>query len=136
VRTAIALAARYSVFAAIAIAVNLASQWVGLRLYGGWQALPLAMAVGTGAGLVTKYILDKRWIFDDPGTGVRTHARKFSLYTMMGLATTSVFWMTELLFDALNPGGRLKFLGAAIGLVIGYTVKYRLDRRFVFERRP
>ena len=77
--------------------------------------------------------VDKRWIFDDRGTGLGTHMRKFSLYTMMGLATTAVFWMTELLFDAVSPGGRARYLGALIGLAIGYSTKYFLDRRFVFE---
>ena len=132
----IGLAVRYAVFGAVATAANLAAQWFGLRLYGGVHALALAMAAGTGVGLVTKYVLDKHWIFNDRSTGLATHGRKFSLYTLMGVITTGIFWGMEVLFDAISPGGRLRFVGAAIGLVIGYAVKYRLDRKFVFEAAP
>lgn len=133
-RTAIAL--RYGLFAAVATAVNLASQWIGLQIYGGPASLPLAMSLGTAAGLATKYVLDKRWIFYDLGGGVWTHTRKFSLYTVMGVFTTAVFWGVELLFDGLSHDGRMRFVGGALGLAIGYTLKYQLDSRFVFETAP
>jgi hypothetical protein len=35
--------------------------------------------------------------------------------------------------DALSPDGRFRFVGATLGLAIGYVTKYRLDRRFVFS---
>jgi len=129
---AVGIALRYTIFAFIAGGVNLACQWIGLRIYSGPWSLMLAMAAGTGAGLVTKYLLDKRWIFNDRSGGLVTHARKFSLYTLMGVVTTAIFWGSELFFDALTPDGRLRFVGATIGLVIGYVMKYNLDRRFVF----
>ena len=53
----------------------------------------------------------------------------------MGLATTAIFWGTEFLFSRIDPSGRLIYLGGAIGLAIGYVVKYELDRRFVFTIR-
>ncbi|MGO8917838.1 MAG: GtrA family protein [Stellaceae bacterium] len=130
------IAVRYSLFAVAATIINLASQWVGLRIYGGPGALPIAMALGTATGLATKYVLDKRWIFNDLGTGLWTHTRKFSLYTLMGIVTTAVFWGVEFLFDALSPDGMMRFVGGALGLAIGYTIKYRLDNRFVFEAAP
>src|SRR5689334_13434945 len=131
-RRAAEIAVRYTAFAVIAGGANLACQWIGLRVYSGPWPLMIAMACGTGAGLVTKYLLDKRWIFNDRTGGLTTHVRKFSLYTLMGVVTTAIFWGCELLFDALTPDGRLRFVGAAIGLVIGYVMKYRLDQRFVF----
>jgi putative flippase GtrA len=128
----LALTIRYAAFAALAMAVNLGAQWLGLRVYDGPYALELAMVVGTGAGLVFKYILDKTWIFADRSTGLANHGRKFFLYTLMGLVTTGLFWGTELLFDSISPGGQMKFVGAALGLIIGYAIKFHLDRRFVF----
>ncbi|WP_207477553.1 GtrA family protein [Arenibaculum pallidiluteum] len=133
--TPVGIAARYVAFAIIATAINLASQWATLALYGGPLALGAAMAVGTLAGLVVKYLLDKRWIFDDRSTGAGAHARRFSLYTAMGLVTTAVFWGTELLFHALFGEG-WALPGGAVGLAIGYWLKYRLDRRFVFDPAP
>lgn len=130
------VAVLYALFAALATATNIASQWLSLEVYRGPLSLPLAMAFGTATGLGLKYVLDKRWIFRDPGTGIVLHARKFTVYTLMGVITTAIFWATELAFDAASPNGHLRFLGAAIGLAIGYTAKYRLDRRFVFQTAP
>ncbi len=123
----------YTLFAAVATAVNIASQWTTLALYRGPLSLPFAMACGTVTGLAIKYLLDKRWIFRDPGNGIGPHMRKFSTYTLMGVATTALFWATELAFDAASQDGRWRFLGAILGLTVGYAAKYRLDRRFVFR---
>lgn len=127
----------YALFAAVATLVNLASQWVTLNAaatlgFAWWARLVPALIVGTGAGLIVKYVLDKRHIFKDRSRGVSAHARRFSLYTMMGLFTTAIFWATELLFALFDPTGNLIYLGGAIGLAIGYATKYYLDRRYVF----
>ena len=127
------LVIRYALFAALSTAVNLATQYVALLLYGGMAALPLAMAAGTLTGLIAKYILDKRWIFFDLSHGTSAHAKRFSLYTFTGLFTTAIFWGIELLFTALSPQQWVQFLGGLLGLTVGYVVKYRLDRRFVFQ---
>ncbi|WP_044564785.1 GtrA family protein [Azospirillum sp. B4] len=123
---------RYAVFALIAGGVNLGCQHLTTLIYQGMFALTGAMMVGTGAGLVTKYILDKRWIFEDRSTGVKAHARRFSLYTLSGGFTTLIFWGMEYGFDAIPPAGRFRYLGAVLGLLIGYVVKYQIDRRYVF----
>jgi putative flippase GtrA len=130
------IAVLYTLFAIVATATNIASQWTALALYRGPLSLPLAMAFGTVTGLALKYTLDKRWIFRDYSTGMALHARRFTAYTVMGLLTTLLFWATELAFDAADHNGRLRFLGAVIGLAIGYTAKYHLDRRFVFQSVP
>jgi putative flippase GtrA len=124
------LALRYAVFAGIATAANLGAQSLCKLAYDGPHALYPALATGTLVGLVVKYLLDKRWIFFDSAGG---HARKFTLYAVMGVATTAIFWASEIGFDRL---GASPYLGGALGLVIGYWVKYRLDRRFVFEAAP
>lgn len=126
-----ALAARYTAFALVATAVNLLTQRGLFAVYDGPFAVYGALALGTMTGLVTKYALDKRWIFADRSSGVATHARKFSLYTLMGVVTTVIFWGSELAFDAIG-GGDWRYVGGALGLAVGYVVKYRLDRRFVF----
>jgi len=125
---------RYAAFAALATLVNLVTQEASLRLYSGTFDLYLAMAAGTLSGLVTKYLLDKRWIFGDRTGGWSGHSRKFTLYSLMGIATTLIFWVCELSFEALFGSDIMRNIGAVLGLAIGYTVKYRLDRRFVFAR--
>lgn len=123
---------RYAAFAVVATLVNLGAQ--RLVLMGGDDALRFALAVfvGTLAGLVVKYVLDKRWIFADRSTGAAAHARRFSLYTAMGLVTTAIFWATETAFWLIGGTHTAREIGAVLGLTIGYVVKYHLDRRYVF----
>ena len=59
-------------------------------------------------------------------------AKNFVLYSLMGVFTTIIFWGTEIAFDALSQNPNSKYLGAIIGLSIGYIIKYFLDKKFVF----
>ncbi len=129
-----ALTLRYAAFAAISTAVNIGTQYVSALAYAGRYSLPMAMLLGTATGLVTKYVLDKEYIFYDRTRSLRGHSVKFTLYTVMGAVTTAIFWATELAFAALGPQEWLRYVGAAVGLTIGYATKYRLDRRFVFRQ--
>lgn len=123
---------RYSAFAVLATIANLGVQRLVLTQGDSGVMFALAVGAGTLVGLVIKYILDKRWIFYDLGTGVKAHGQKFSLYTAMGLITTAIFWGTETVFWLIWETDLMRELGAVIGLSIGYVVKYNLDRRFVF----
>lgn len=123
---------RYSAFTVLATLVNL---WVQrLVLAHGETTLFFALAVGVGtiAGLLVKYTLDKRWIFYDLETGLKAHGQRFSRYTAMGLITTAIFWSMESAFWVIWKTDMMRELGAVIGLTIGYVAKYQLDRRYVF----
>lgn len=134
-----ALALRYTLFAVVATLANLMVQRLVLAIAA--LALPLpqglayagALGAGTLTGLVLKYVFDKRWIFDDRTGGIGHHGRQFSLYVLMGLATTIVFWGTETVFWAAFATTAAREAGAALGLSVGYFIKYHLDRRFVFS---
>lgn len=130
--TATGLALRYAAFAAAATLANLATQRLVLAGAEGAARLVAAIGAGTLAGLVVKYLLDKRWIFEDREAGLRAHGRKFTLYTAMGLVTTAIFWGAETAFWLLWRTDAMREAGAVLGLAAGYAVKYRLDRRFVF----
>lgn len=132
-----ALILRYALFAVIATVANLGTQRLVMRL---GEQTPLHMTLvfmaavflGTLVGLVIKYVLDKRWIFFDTGTGLKQHGTKFGLYTAMGLVTTTIFWGGESLFWFVWHTEPMRELGAVLGLAAGYVIKYWLDRRFVF----
>ena len=127
----VALVVAYASFAAVATLANLAAQTASLAVYRGPHALWVAIAAGTLAGIVPKYALDKRWIFDDRSAGPSAHARRFTTYTLLSVATTVIFWATEIIFSQL--GGEWHLAGAVLGLALGYWAKFHLDRRFTFR---
>jgi putative flippase GtrA len=122
----------YSIFALIATAANLSSQWLCVRVYEGDFHIVISMIVGTAIGLIIKYILDKRYIFQYQTDNLAHDTRTFIVYTAMGIITTVIFWGFELGFDHLFQNEGMRLLGGGIGLAIGYISKYYLDKRFVF----
>jgi putative flippase GtrA len=125
---------RYVFFAALSGLANLASQEIAIR------ALPLAplmfsVLVGTGVGFLTKYVMEKRWVFLDPYESHTAELRKIIIYGLSGVGTTLLFWAIEL--GAWHLWGTLeaKYAGAALGLALGNWVKYILDKHWVFGRK-
>ncbi|MCB1744238.1 MAG: GtrA family protein [Gammaproteobacteria bacterium] len=127
------IAVLYALFAMLATASNIGAQELSLRLYAGEHAITLSILVGTAVGLLTKFVLDKRYIFRHRSESMSADTRVFVLYTLTGIGTTAIFWGCELLFHLLFEGRAMRYLGGVIGLAIGYLIKYRLDRRFVFS---
>ncbi len=127
------LAVTYAILAFIATAANIAAQDLVIRGYRGAFDILLSVAIGTGVGLVVKYILDKRYIFRFRSRNAVHDGQTFALYTLMGLVTTVVFWGFEFGFHHLFETKEMRYLGAIIGLSIGYLAKYHLDKRYVFR---
>jgi putative flippase GtrA len=123
----------YALLALIATVINIAAQDIAIHLYAGAFSVLISMIVGTGAGLVVKYILDKRFIFRFRARDLGHDSKTFALYTLMGLATTVIFWGFELGFDHLFGSKEMRYVGGVIGLAIGYVTKYYLDKRYVFR---
>lgn len=130
------LAVNYSIFALIATAANICAQDIVIRTYSGALDVLASIIVGTGAGLVVKYILDKRYIFRFRAQNLAHDTRTFALYTVMGLVTTVVFWGFEFAFHHIFETKEMRYLGGIIGLAIGYLTKYHLDKQFVFPKEP
>ena len=123
----------YAGFAVLATLVNLAFQFISLSVYAGSGALYVAMFFGTLFGLICKYVLDKKFIFHHKSATRAQDTKKFIIYSFFGGFTTIIFWLFELGFDALFESQAAKYAGAATGLAIGYTIKYFLDKNFVFK---
>lgn len=129
------IALKYGLFALCATLLNLAAQEISIRIYDGVYALYAAMALGTLVGLLSKYVLDKKYIFGYVSASAREDVGKFTLYGLTGIATTAIFWGFELGFEWWIGGKTARYVGAIIGLSIGYGVKYRLDKRYVFSKQ-
>jgi putative flippase GtrA len=120
----------YAFFCALAIGVNIGAQHLTVLLWP--TAIALSIIVGTGAGLIVKYILDKRYIFRFTPQNVGHDSKTFVLYTLMGVVTTAIFWGFEYGAWLALGTARARYLGGVAGLVVGYLAKYHLDKRFVF----
>ncbi|MCT7466708.1 GtrA family protein [Aliarcobacter cryaerophilus] len=124
---------KYSFFALIATIINLFTQFISLAIYSQNFSLYIAMFFGTLTGLIAKYILDKKYIFYYVVKDKKEDSQKFILYSIMGVFTTLIFWGFEIGFDYIFDSEIAKYIGAIIGLSIGYITKYFLDKKFVFK---
>lgn len=127
------LAITYTFFAIIATIANIAAQDITIRIYAGVYSIILSVVAGTAVGLIFKYILDKRYIFRFQTRNTAHNSKIFALYTLMGIITTMIFWFFEFGFNHYFQTKQMRYFGGVIGLAIGYIVKYRLDKRFVFR---
>ena len=128
------LAVTYAILALIASLANFAAQDLATTLYAGPFGITISLVVGTGVGLVVKYILDKRYIFGFKARNAAHDGQTFVLYTIMGLATTVIFWGFEFGFQIVFGTKEMRYLGGALGLAIGYVAKYLLDKRYDFSQ--
>ena len=127
------LAMLYMAFAIVATLCNILAQDICNYLYSGDFSILISIIIGTGFGLVVKYILDKKYIFQYK-TKTSGHNRQiFFLYTIMGILTTMIFWGFEFGFHYIFETKEMRYLGGILGLMIGYICKYYLDKRYVFR---
>jgi len=120
-------------YALAAIVVNIAKTAGIVARYGGSFTDSLSVSRGPTPAPGTKYLLDKAYIFRYTTRDKSHEVRTFALYTIMGLATTTVFWGTEALFHFWWRSDVMRYLGGVLGLAIGYVAKYYLDKRYVFR---
>ncbi len=128
------LAFSYAIFAIIATVANIGAQDMVIHVYHGQFDILASMIVGTGAGIIVKYVLDKRYIFQFRPRNLVHGTWTFVLYTVMGLATTIVFWGFEFVSYHLFESNEMRYLGGVIGLAVGYPMKYQLDKFYVFPK--
>lgn len=126
------IAVTYGFLALLATAINIGTQDFVNRLVMDGAGLYLPIAAGTATGLISKYILDKKFIFCFRAAGLAHDSRVFLLYSMTGVGTTVIFWGMELSFHFLFGSLEARYLGGVIGLAMGYFIKYKLDKKYVF----
>ena len=130
--TAIDRALKYGVLSVIATLINLAFQELTIRDYSSGDALCVALLVGTMTRLIGKYCLENKFIFAFFTRSQRHDLKTFVAYAVTGVLTTALLWGFELGSDFWFGGRSARYSGAAIGLAVGYVVKYHLDSRMVF----
>jgi len=105
---------------------------ISLRIYNGHRSIEISIFIGTIEGLPLRYYLEKRYIFAFESDDIKHDSKLFVLSSSMGIITTLIFWLTEYLFHILFNTDFMRYAGGVIGLALGYFIKYKLDKRFVF----
>lgn len=125
----------YLTFAIISTVLNLSSQYFYVQFFPiQFLKKEAAILIGTAVGLVIKYILDKLFVFKMDIKNGADEIKTFTLYTLMGVLTTIIFWGTEYSFIYFYPEDEnAMYIGAILGLSIGYIIKYNLDKKYVFN---
>lgn len=121
-------------FAVVAIALNIGSQFAIISVLPKSELTVLfSIFVGTGTGLVGKYLMDKFLIYGSEIKAATSEAKDFGIYTLTGAFTTLIFWVIEYGFHLIFQSDGWRYFGGVIGLIIGYTIKFFVDRRLVFS---
>jgi len=123
----------YVAFAIIVTIINLASQRAVLSFLSGNIGFFLALFFGTLVGVIVGYLLDKNWIFNDETKISQNYGKQFFLYAMTGAIHTPIFWITETLFWFIWMTDQMRELGAILGLLFAYTIKYFILKRYIFK---
>ena len=131
-KSAITIAVVYIVLATLSTLINIGTQILSIWAYKGLYSVEISMLAGTATGLPLRYVLEKRYIFFFKSESVSHDSRLFALYSFMSIFTTAIFWVTEYAFHLIFAAESMRYVGGVIGLAIGFYVKYRLDKRFVF----
>lgn len=131
---------KYFFFAAIAILLNTliftllyewAQTWITEGIYR-LLAEYIAKACGIVAGFALKYFLDKNYVFADEKKESRQEAKQIGLYGLFSIFTTLLaFGLAEVGEWLINHRYEAT-ISWLLGLVVGYTTKYYLDKNFVF----
>lgn len=120
-------------FAGITIALNIGSQAVIIIAFGSSEKIIfVSILAGTAIGLISKYMLDKFIIYRQNKKNHPNEIKAFAVYTLTGVFTTLVFWIIEYGFHIWIQTDTGRYFGALLGLTIGYTIKFYVDRRYVF----
>ncbi len=117
----------YFLFALLASGVNVVGQHIFLNYY---ENLFLAVIVGSGAGLVFKYVLDNNFVFDGKQP---INIKTFLIYAFFGACITPIIWIVEVIFLNIFGTVFMRDIGALLGLALAYFIKYQMDKRYVFN---
>lgn len=122
----------YTLFAALSTIINIGLQMISVLAYKGSYFVEISILVGTVAGLPLRYFLEKRYIFAFSSKNIVHDGKLFVFYSTMGVITTLIFWGTEYTFHIIYDTDLMRYVGGIVGLVIGFFIKYQLDKKYVF----
>lgn len=123
----------YSLFSFISAFVNISAQIVTRAIYSGPFDIEIAIFFGLITGLLVKFFLDKFYIFKS-NNFLNKSKLIFLFYVITSIFTTLIFIGFQYLFIFIFGDLWIVYIGAILGLIVGYFTKYHLDKSFVFKR--
>lgn len=126
---------KYIFFSIISSFINIASQFIFLLFYTSYLNIELSILFGTIMGMPPRYVLEKKYIFYFRANNLKHDGRIFVIYIFFSGITTLLFWAIEYLFHIVFMDDILRYIGGLIGLMIGFYIKYRLDKKYVFVKK-
>ena len=117
----------YFLFALLASFINIIGQHIFLTFN---KNLFLAVIVGSGAGLVFKYVLDNNFVFDGKQP---INIKTFFIYAFVGACITPIIWIVEVIFLNIFGTVFMRDIGALLGLALAYFLKFDMDNSYVFN---
>jgi putative flippase GtrA len=127
---------RYAGFALLSTAINCLVQFFILHTLAGSLAIYIALAFGTGAGFVSKFLLDRNYVFYHVSSGYKQEVWVSICY----LGTSVIMTLAYLSFQTFvyfeYGDGAFYYISACLVLCLGYSAKFLIDGRFVFTSGP
>ena len=133
-KPAVYIALVYALMSFLTTASNIVTQAIWVLKYKGAFSIELSVLAETAVGFPIKYSMEKKHVFAFKTVSLGHDTSFFTLYALMGIFTTAIFWSVEFVFHFLFDNDVMRYLSGALGLAIGSFIKYRLDKRFVFKR--
>ena len=124
---------KYILFAIFATIANLLTQRIILSFFQTTFFL-LAIFLGTLVGLIIKFFLDKTFIFFDKSKISKKLGKSLVFILQMGFFQQLFLGNRVYILDNLE-NRKHEEIGAVIGLSIGYIIKYKLDKKYVFNKQ-
>ncbi|OLS14370.1 MAG: hypothetical protein RBG13Loki_2019 [Promethearchaeota archaeon CR_4] len=114
------------------ICSRLSSDFIQTYYCSGDYPIIFSNLLGVAVGYIVKFILDKFIVFQKRNTKLKQSSVEFIKYFAFALVTTAINLGIQLIL--INFADFHEIVALIISLSVGYTIKFLLDRKYVFPQ--
>jgi len=131
---------KYMAYSFLTLILNIGIQSITLNITGrSTEAVILAIVVATVVSFVVKFFIDKNIIFKTKKGHQNERRKQVLLYAVFSIGTTLIYILVEMIFhfsfDSADLYEKKEEIGAIIGLLMGYSIKYIVDMKITFKEK-
>ena len=123
---------RYLILCFFAIFLNIVSQQIFLLFFAGPYSIEISILIGTIMTFFLRFYLEKNFVFLKDKFSFKTESMLY-MYFVSSIFTTLIFWIFEYSFHLFFDTDFLRYIGATIGLLVGFYIKYKIDKGLTFN---